>query len=64
MSQHYCEMDVLILAPGVCQSLDEPCGLPATIRCIGMWLCADHYDENARMMAQLGRTPEGDPTAG
>jgi len=24
------------------------------------WLCAEHYDEHARLMAQMGRTPENE----
>jgi hypothetical protein len=51
MSEHHCEYD---------HNLDEPCGAPATIKVIGMWMCADHYDEQARLMAQMDRTPEGE----
>ena len=46
---HYCEYD---------HDLAEPCGKPATIKVIGMWMCAEHYDQHARLMAEMGRTPE------
>lgn len=45
-------------------NLDEKCGQPAVIKVrIGkhvMWMCAQHYDEHARLMAVMGRTPEGE----
>lgn len=55
MSEHSCEYD---------HNLDEQCGKPATIRVrLGrhvMWMCAEHYDEHARFMATMGKTPEGE----
>jgi hypothetical protein len=32
---HDCEYD---------HNLDEPCGKPANLKLIGMWMCAEHYD--------------------
>ena len=49
MTTHFCEYD---------HQLDEPCGAPASIRCTGMWMCAEHYDQHARFMATFGMTPE------
>ena len=51
MAEHFCEYD---------HNLDEPCDKPATIKVVGMWMCAQHYDEHARLMAVMGRTPEGE----
>ena len=59
MSQHYCEVDAEPIAPAAVQSLDEPCGAPASIRCMGMWMCAKHYDMHAAHMGEFGRTAEG-----
>jgi hypothetical protein len=51
MSEHFCEYD---------HNLDEPCDKPVVIKVIGVWLCAEHYDEHARFMAGFGRTPENE----
>jgi hypothetical protein len=59
-----CEMNCIILMPGVTQSMEEPCGAPATIRCWAHWMCAECYDLHARLMAQFGFTPEGEPLSG
>ena len=47
--KHYCEFD---------HDLDEPCGRPATIRCHGMWFCAEHYDRHTEFMAEIGLGPD------
>lgn len=64
MSQHYCEVDAEPIAPAVMQSLHEACGAPACVRCMGMWMCSKHYDMHTAHMADLGRTPEGNPLLG
>ena len=51
MTEHFCEYD---------HHLDEPCGKPAVIKVLEMWMCAEHYDEHARLMAQMSRTPESE----
>jgi hypothetical protein len=51
MSKHFCEYD---------HNLDEPCGKPAVIKVLGMWMCAEHYDEHAQLTAEFGRTPENE----
>jgi hypothetical protein len=51
MSKHFCEYD---------HNLDEACGKPAVIKVLGMWMCAEHYDEHAQLTAEFGRTPENE----
>jgi len=54
--EHFCQFD---------HGLDEECSKPATIRCFGMWLCAEHYDWHCRFMRELrlnpDEYPEGEP---
>lgn len=48
MSEHYCEYD---------HNLDEPCGKPARLKLLGLWLCAEHYDEAMRLFNLIGVDP-------
>ena len=38
----------------------RPCGKVARFKVSDTRMCAEHYDEHARRMAVMGRTPEGE----
>lgn len=42
------------------RNLGEPCGKAAVIKVLDMWMCAEHCDEHARQLAQMGRVPENE----
>jgi hypothetical protein len=44
MSDHYCKYD-----QGE-QYTDAPCGKPARIKMLNLWLCADHADYTERFL--------------
>lgn len=46
--EHYCEYD---------HGLHEPCGKPASLRLINMWLCPEHYDATMAFFDSVGVDP-------